>query len=289
MTSSWLKGFERIPFLLYFAVAVILFFLVLTSSFMPETLLQFFHEFSFFLVLLTLVIYYFSFRLPGKVGWFVGFLFILLFFALTLLYKWTSGFSDNWVIGGLIPYKDGQHYYQAVQMILVGEPIPILSYQPAERPLNPGFMSFIFLIAQSNLKWALAIIVLLAAISAYLAARCVYGNWGPLAASVFLTLLHLYARDLIGLLNSELPGFIIGCLGFVVLWQAAKDLKLGYFILGSVILMLSISARAGAFFIFPFLILWAGWVFREKRRFFLKSCRNKCIRMLVYFIFFKNN
>jgi hypothetical protein len=286
MTSPWLKGFERIPSLVYIIVAIILFFLVLSSGFFPESLLKFFHEFSIFLFILSAAIYYFSFRLPGKIGWFVGLLFVLLFFALTLLYKWTSGFSDNWVIGGLIPYKDARHYYQAVQMVLVGEPIPILSYQPAERPLNPGFMSFLFLLTNSNLKWTLAIVVLITGISAYLAARCVLASWGPLAASIFLSLLHLYARDLIGLLNSELPGLITGCLGFVVLWRAAKGLKPGYLYLGSVILMLSFSARPGAFFIFPLLTLWAGWVFREKQRFSIKTAGITALVVSLAFLIF---
>lgn len=286
MSNSWLKNFERIPIILYFSVAVILYCFLLTNQILPEALLRFFHEFSFLLVLLILGAYYWSFRLPGKLGWFIGFLFVLLFFALTLLFKWTSGFSDNWIIGGLIPYKDGQHYYQAVQMVLAGEPIPILSYQPAERPLNPGLMSFLFLFTQSNLKWTLAIIVLLTAISIYLAARCVFDNWGPLAAAVFMTLLHLYARDLIGLLNSELPGLLIGTLSFVVLWRAAKDMKLSYFILGSVILMLSTSARPGAFFIFPLLILWGGWVFREEKRFSYKTAVIAAVVLVLSFLLF---
>ena len=256
-------------FLISTLLAMIGYFLVLTLR-VPVSLLAYWRNYSILSFFLVLLFYYLAFQIPGRGGWLVGFGITLLFFALALLYLWTSGFTNNGIIGGLLPYKDGRFYYWSSQMLLNGERISIMGNQGYERPLFPGFLSFLLLVTQSNLKWSLAILVAIAACAAYLATRRVFEEWGSLPAAVFGALLYTYIQSLLGFNNSELPGYIFGCLGFALLWRSGVDLNITEIALGILATMLAVSARAGAFFIFPALILWAGWVFRKDQRFSFK-------------------
>jgi len=68
-----------------------------------------------------------------------------------------SGFSDNFVIGGLLPYKDAKNYYLGANLLLNGLPIRIAG-QALGRPLFPGFLSSLLLLTGQNLKVALAVL-----------------------------------------------------------------------------------------------------------------------------------
>jgi hypothetical protein len=47
---------------------------------------------------------------------------------------------------------------------------------------------------------------------------------------------------------------------------------------------LAVSARAGAFFIFPMLVIWAGWVFREEKKFSLKMAAYTLMIVLIGYL-----
>jgi hypothetical protein len=217
-----------------------------------------------------LLVYYLIFSLPKKLSWVLGITFTLVILALPLLYLWTSGYSDNGIIGGLLPYKDGKYYYWGAQMILNGDLISSKGVQAAGRPLFPGFMSIFLFLLGGNLKIAIAAIVGIAGLAAFLSAFYFTDQIGAAAAALYLTLLYLYIQTLVGFTMSELAGFIFGCLGCIILWQAARKLSVKTFIVGLIVTMLAVSIRTGAFFIFPMLILWAGWVFRGERKFSFK-------------------
>jgi hypothetical protein len=92
-----------------------------------------------------------------------GFGLTMLLFALSLSYLWTSGFSDNFLIGGLLPYKDAKNYYLGANLLLHGLPIRVAG-QALGRPLFPGFLSSLLLLTGQNLKITLAVLVQLAGI-----------------------------------------------------------------------------------------------------------------------------
>ena len=76
-----------------------------------------------------------------------------------------------------------------------------------------------------------------------------------------------------------------GCLGFAIILEASTHHKWMDFLLGIVILLSGVSARAGAFFIFPMLAIWIGWIFRGERAFDLKRAVYLFIFILVsYFL-----
>ena len=248
---------------------VIIFWLVLAFE-IPYSFSQYFHRYMLIVFLGVFFLYYLAFQIKGHQGILVTFGLTMLLFALTLSYLWTSGFSDNFVISGLLPYKDAKNYYLGASLLLNGLPIRIAG-QALGRPLFPGFLSSLLLLTGQDLKIALAVLTQLAGIGLYLSARQVRQAMGALAGALYITFMYFYFQFAVGYAMSESLGFIGGCFGFTLIWNAARSRKWFDILLGLAILMMAISARAGAFFIFPMLALWVGWIFRGTKRFSLLS------------------
>jgi len=264
-----------IPLLLFWVVLIIR---------IPDSITFHFNTYSFGLFVIILLLYYLSLRLRDNVGVLVGLGLTMVLFALVLSYKWTSGFSDNFMIGGLLPYKDAKNYYLGADLILHGLSMDKAG-QATERPLFPGFLSSLLMLTGQSLKIALAVIVQLAGIGLYLSARPIRQSMGALSASLYITFMYFYIQPLIGYSLSELLGFTLGCLAFVLIWYASYSLNWFDLILGLITLLVAVSARAGAFFIFPMLGIWAGWIFRTEKRFSIKVAGYAFLVVLVgYFL-----
>lgn len=244
---------------------VIAFWLVLGFQ-IPYSLTKFFHRYELPVFLGVLILFYLSFRLKGKQSVLAAFGLTMLLFALTLSYLWTSGFSDNFIISGLLPYKDAKNYYLGANLLLNGLPIRIAG-QALGRPLFPGFLSSLLLLTGQNLKMALALLTQLAGIGLYLSARQIRHAMGVLAGALYFTFMYFYYQIVVGYAMSESLGFIGGCFGFALIWCAARHKRWFDLLLGFALLLVAVSARAGAFFIFPMLALWVGWAFRSTKRF----------------------
>jgi len=81
--------------------------------------------------------------------------------------------------------------------------------------------------------------------------------------------MYFYFQIVAGYVMSEALGFIGGCFGFALIWYATRRRKWFDFLLGAGLLLVAVSARAGAFLIFPVLALWAGWAHRGSKRYSL--------------------
>ena len=248
-------------------IPTITFWLVLAFE-IPYSITSYFHRYVLIVFLGILILFYLSFRLKGNQSVLVAFGLTMLLCALTLSYLWTSGFSDNFVISGLLPYKDAKNYYLGANLLLNGMPIRVAG-QALGRPLFPGFLSSLLMLTGQNLKVALALLTQLAGIGMYLSARQIRQVVGALAGAFYITFMYFYFQIVAGYTMSESLGFISGCFGFVLIWHAAYHRKWLDFLLGSGLLLMAVSARAGAFLIFPMLALWAGWAFRGSKRYSL--------------------
>ncbi len=191
-------------------------------------------------------------------------------FAMSLSYLWTSGYSDNLIIGGLLPYKDGKFYSYGADLILSGLSV-IGANQATERPLFPGFLASLFLITGGNLKLTLAFIIQLMGAGLYVAARQVRNFFGAWAGSIFAVLMYFHIKPWIGYLLSESLGFALGCFAFALILLSASKPKWIDLLPGVSALLVAVSARAGAFIIFPMLAIWAGWARRAEKKFSLKT------------------
>ncbi|HJS20889.1 MAG TPA: hypothetical protein VJ785_19230, partial [Anaerolineales bacterium] len=255
-------GNKRIDFmgLGQFLLPILLFWLILIFE-ISYSFSQYFHGYSAGLFLIVLLIYYLAFRLPDRYRVLASFGWTMLLFALTLSFMWTSGFSDNKVIAGLLPYKDGAGYYLGANLILNGLPLEN-TLQAGWRPLFPGFLSSMLFLSGGSLKLVLAALVLLAGTGSYFASRQVYAWLGAFPASLFITFLYFYIQPLVGLTMTELLGFTMGCMAFAILWMTSFHPRMMDLVFGILLLVLAMSVRAGTFLMLPFIAVWAGRVFR---------------------------
>ncbi len=265
------SNFTGISFdgLMPFLLPLLLFWLILFVK-IPNALSQYFHRYSLGLFLAVIILYSLAFSFRGRAGVLFSLGLTMALFSLALSYMWTSGFSDNFIIAGLLPYKDAKNYYFGANLLLNGFSM-LNAGQATERPLFPGFLATLLLLTHQNLKITLAIITQFAGVGLYFSARQIRNTFGYIAASLFATLLYFYLQRLIGYSLSELLGFMAGCWGFTMLWLASSQRRKADLIAGITILLIAVSARAGAFFIFPMLVLWAGWIFRAEKRYSLKA------------------
>jgi hypothetical protein len=239
-----------------------LFFFILLIN-IPNSVIRVINNYKIVQFILLVILFNFCFRLGGKASWAMGLSLTAIIFALPLTANWSAGISTTKIIGGLIPYKDGFYYYNSARMLLSGQVIPAEGLQGAFRPLYPGLLSILLLLTNHNLLWTQALMVMLSAICCYLAVREVNIHWGTWPAAFFITILYFFIFGLIGLTLTEMPSLDFSCLAFILLLRSARSQKYVDLILGSLLLIIAISVRAGAFFMVPFLILWIGWIFRK--------------------------
>lgn len=211
-------------------------------------------------------LFYLCFRLPRAWGVLAGLTLTMVLFAAPISYKWTTGYSDGAMIGGIIPYKDAKDYYIGAGRILDGLPLD-REARAVRRPLFPGLVASLELLDGQDLKVTVALLSALAGLSLYLSARQVRNAAGAVGAAIYIALMYFYIQPLVGYVMSELAGLTLGCLALTILWMNAGRRSWIGFGLGLIALMAAISSRSGAFLVFPCMAVWAGWIFRHDGRF----------------------
>ncbi len=247
-------------------ICIAVFFLILFLQ-PPVEIGKFAYRQREWLLLIAFVPLYFAFRARSLPGQLLSFLIALVLFALPLSYLWSGGVTTQGIIGGLMPLHDFFRYYTQARNLLAGD---LIHGASAWRPIFSSFLAVILAITQRNLQWTVAFLQLLLASSSFLAARELRRTHSPLAATLFFALLFFFFRRFVDSLGSEIPGFILGCLAFALLWRGADQKKLWLVLFGIFCAGLSQNARSAALVILPFLVLWAGWTFRKTRRFSFK-------------------
>ena len=242
-----------------------LFGLILSIE-IPVSLVRFQSQYHLLHFFILVILFCLCFRSRGNLGWAAGCGLVMALFALQLASKWSLGISNANIIGGFIPYKDGFFYYNGARMLLAGQAIAGEGLQGAFRPLFPGMLSVLLLFTRHNLVWVIAAIVFLVALCSYLAAQALKNSFGPLPAAVLMVLLYSFIRPMIGYTLTELPSLAISCLAFILLLKGAESKKYSEIALGSLMLVIAISVRAGPFFMLPMLVLWIGWAFRAGKK-----------------------
>ncbi len=210
-------------------------------------------------LILGLGLYHACFRLPGKAGWLAGASLTAAFFALLLSRNWSLGLSNANIIGGFIPYKDGFYYYNGAGVLLGGQPIPDTGLQGAFRPLFPGLLAALLAATGRNLMAATAVITLWLSMSLFSAAWTAGKEWGALPAAWLMVLMTAFIAPMVGFNLTELPGLAYACLAFTLLVASDLNKKPTDVVIGGMALIMANSIRAGAFFMLPFVVLWAGY------------------------------
>jgi hypothetical protein len=210
----------------------------------------------------TILIIYLAFRIQNRTGDLIGMAATLSLFAMPLAGLWASGQSQSTILSGLLPLFDADSYYIDALRLINGDAFSMFS---ARRPLFASLLAVLLSITGRNLMAALAILTAIAGLACYFTAREIQRTHGAEIAVFVLMVLFLFNRAHSGISMSESLGLALGTLGFGLLWRGASKKSQFYIWAGLLATTLALNARAGAFFMLPILILWAGWLFRENK------------------------
>ena len=211
---------------------------------------------------LAALVIYLAFRIPNRLGDFLSMAATLSLFAMPLAGLWASGQSQSTILSGLIPLFDAETYYMDALRLMNGSPFSIFS---ARRPLFGSLLAVVLTLTGRNLMAALAVLTFLTGLACYYTAREIQRTHGAEIAVFMLMVIFLFYRAHSGISMSENLGVMLGTLGFGLLWRGASAKSLSHLWFGLLATTLALNARAGAFFMLPLLILWAGWLLRENK------------------------
>lgn len=227
-----------------------------------------FFEFGLDRILFLIIVFALIFNLNGAAGEALAFTFTLALFCMPLLYKWqmTDFFST---LGGLLPMRDANSYYQEAQNLGYGFPF---TGSASFRPIYTAFLATVMKAVNGNLQFSLIVLTAFNGLAVYYAAReirRVFNN--GIAPAIFVAFGYMFYRRFGGTLLTENLGFCLGALSLVFLIRGSAEKNLKYLLLGVFLLTTGLNARAGAYLILPLLAVWMGWSLRESLGFWRPS------------------
>jgi hypothetical protein len=221
------------------------------------------------------------FQLPDGLSRFFLFGVIATILVLPVAGLWTSGQSEQYVLGGIIPFSDARSYFTDSRRLSEGAPFITGA---SRRPLFTAMLTSIQWFTSQNLYVTIAILTMILGLTIYFAVIEIKSHEGSIAAVVFLVLVFCFSRMLLGKTLSEFAGLPLGLLSLVFLLRGIVRKNLKHILLGLVLLSLALNARAGAFFILPAIAIWTGWFFRTSKYFHWKSFLLACAAIAVGFV-----
>jgi hypothetical protein len=195
-------------------------------------------------------------RIPGIAGQLLAPVYMMLVFALSVSGLWASGTSEQYVLGGTIPFSDSMLYYIDALRFLEGGYVSSIS---ADKPFISSLLSGLLAITHFNWLAALSLMLVLVILAVYLATRELQRTHGAAAASVFFIIIFFYYRRYSGTAMAENLGLCLGLLAFVMLWRFLSHRQPGWLVAGMGVLTLALFSRLGAFLILPLLLAWVVW------------------------------
>lgn len=199
---------------------------------------------------------------PEKARNILIFAFIAFLFAIPVSGLWGSGQSEQYLIGGILPFSDARFYYMDARRLLEGGQFITGA---GRRPLFAALLASLQWMTGQNLFISLALLVIIISLSTYFAAREVHSSENRVAAGFFLVLVFFYIRFLLGKTMSEMLGLPLGLLAFYFIYRSSMKKCSLHFLLGLLLLTLALNARAGAFFVLPVLVIWSVFAFRDTK------------------------
>ncbi len=169
-----------------------------------------------------------------------------------------SGLSDQYALGGIIPWSDAFTMQLNTQRFLYGGQ---MGQSAAIRPLSLIFYG-IFLHCFDNNYFALQVFLSVTiAICLIFTMDEVNRNFGIVCGAFFFTILFYYIRQRIGTFMTEPFGFICGLLSSRWLLKGIRTGKQRWILSGFLMLSIGMNARPAAMFLFPALGLWYFFIF----------------------------
>ncbi|NMC46460.1 MAG: hypothetical protein GYA52_06460 [Chloroflexi bacterium] len=251
-----------------------------SASLFRQLYIQARYGFSVTVVIISLSVFA-IFRMKNKYRDIFLFTVILLFYTFALAGVWASGKSEPTMISGLIPIVDGENYYTDALRWLNGGSFSSYS---TRRPIFTAFLSTIAKVSGQSIQIMQTVLMILMAVSCYFSCKEIKKVINPFGSTLFFILIFLYSRQYIGCFLSETIGLILGLSGFALLIRQRKDLSHWSFYLSIFLISLALNARAGTFFILPFLLLWILKTQKNRRHKWKKVFFAFCCMLFAFLI-----
>ena len=195
--------------------------------------------------------------------------FIFLLFALALNGLWSSAYTENYVISGLIPRSDAFSIYTGSLSFLETGYIENIA---SRRPIYGAFLATLLSLTNGHLQVTLAILALISALSLLISVQSIKTVFGNIPAVIFFIVQFLFIRRYVGITMTENMGFILGNFAFslfmisiLMVRQEGKHSRT-VFLIALFVFTLSQMARPGAVATLPLLIFFFAVIYRIKQK-----------------------
>jgi hypothetical protein len=185
----------------------------------------------------------------------------LLFLALLVLVSilapmfghWMGGRSLPNAVGGLLPWNDAAGYFNCARALADGVALDSFCQR---RPHYTAYLTSLLSAAGRDLQLMLLIQALVLASGVFLFAKAISARWGFAVAIVAIAPLAAFAGSHSVTTLTENLGLVLGVVAMVFLLNGSQSRHIGALATGVFLLTLALSARAGALFVLPLLLLW---------------------------------
>ena len=169
-----------------------------------------------------------------------------------------SGLSDQYALGGVIPWSDAFTMQLNTQRFLYGRQ---MGQSTAIRPLSTVFYA-VFLHFTGNNYFALQVFLcILTALCLLSTLDAVSKTFGAVCGAAAFTILYYYIRRRLGTFMTEPYGFICGLLSCQMILTGIRTKRQLPMLAGFLFLSIGLNARPAAMFLFPAAGLWYFFVF----------------------------
>ena len=181
-----------------------------------------------------------------------------------------SGLSDQYALGGVIPWSDAFTMQLNTQRFLYGWP---MGQATALRPIYTVYYA-VFLWLFNNDYFALQVFICICtALCLLILLKSVADTFGSVCGAFCYTVLFFYMRQRLGTFMTEPYGFICGILSGALILKGISEDRQWKILLGFLLLSIGLNARPAAMFLFPAVGLWYFFIFLKgnKKRFRLAA------------------
>jgi hypothetical protein len=167
---------------------------------------------------------------------------------------WISGRTHPNALSGLLPWNDAGGYFNCARALADG--LSLDSSFCQRRPHYTSYLTSLLVAARYDLQLALVLQALFLAAGIFTFVSVICARWGFTAALIAIATVSAFAGDNTITTLTENLGLILGVLALAFLLQGTQTLSGSALAAGAFLLTLALSARAGAFFVLPLLLLW---------------------------------
>ena len=193
-----------------------------------------------------------------------------------------SGASDQYALGGVVPWSDAFTMQLNSQRFLYGG---MMEQSTAIRPLSLIFYSLFLRIFGRNFFALQIFLCIMTALCLICAMKAISSSFGSICGAMFFSILYFYIRQRIGTFMTEPFGILCGLLCCTLLLRGFQTGRQRYFLIGFLFLSIGLNARPAAMFLFPAMGLWYFFIFLKNTPKRIYWAGTALIMMLSGFIF----